>query len=96
MGAELVLENRQAKGCEALWGINRQKRPCYQSSRRQEPYDSSGHGQECPCYLALAFLALCSTLADLKTWIALADHVNSAAATDNLTVRVPELQRADR
>ena len=49
-----------------------------------------------PAILALALLALSPALTDLKTWIALANHVNSAAATDNLAIGMAELQRADR
>lgn len=64
--------------------------------RGQESYDTKELDQGCPGCLALALFVLGTTLADLKARIALANHINSAAAADYLTVGVPELQRADR
>ncbi len=48
------------------------------------------------CKLAFGFLAFGSALADLIPWIALANHVNSAAATHDLAVGMAEFQSTDR
>lgn len=45
--------------------------------------------------LSLLLATLCTALANLETWIALANHVDSATTTNNLAVRVAEFECAD-
>ena len=45
--------------------------------------------------LASGFLALSAALTDLELWIALANHVNTAASLDHLAIRVAGLQRSN-
>ena len=45
--------------------------------------------------LAACLLGLGTALADLELWVALANHVDSAAALDHLAIRVAILQGAD-
>jgi len=45
--------------------------------------------------LSTGFLGFCIALTDLELRIAFANHVNSAATTDNLAIRVAVLERTD-
>lgn len=45
--------------------------------------------------LTLGLLALCATLANFVAWIALADHIDTAASAHDLAIWVTELQGTD-
>ena len=46
-------------------------------------------------FLPASFFNFRAALADLETWIALADHVDAAASLDDLAIGMAVFQRAD-